>query len=86
MRARILNAVNSGATLTDLYATSLLHDAAEAGAAAVSGGGLTLFEKLCDDAVMAYIWQRQVCRLRRGSPCRPIWPPGRANSPRCASS
>lgn len=52
---RILNAVNSGATLTDLYATSLLHDAAEVGAAAVSGGGLTLFEKLCDDAVMAYI-------------------------------
>lgn len=52
---RILTAVNSGGTVTDLYATSVLKEAAEAGAAAISGGGLTLFEKLCDDAVMAYV-------------------------------
>lgn len=52
---RILTAVNSGGTVTDLYATSVLREAAEAGAAAISGGGLTLFEKLCDDAVMAYV-------------------------------
>lgn len=52
---RILTAVNSGGTVTDLYATSVLREAAEAGAAAIGGGGLTLFEKLCDDAVMAYV-------------------------------
>ena len=52
---RILSAVNAGGTITDLYATSVLKEAAEAGAAAITGGGLTLFEKLCDDAVMAYV-------------------------------
>ena len=60
--------------------------AAEAGAAAVSGGGLTLFEKLCDDAVMAYIGKRQVCRLRRGSPCGLSGRPGERIHRRCASS
>jgi V/A-type H+-transporting ATPase subunit C len=52
---RILNTVNAGGTITDLYTTSVLHDAAEAGAAAVGGGKLTQFEKLCDDAVMAHV-------------------------------
>ena len=52
---RIMSAVNSGGTITDLYAVSLLRDAAEAGAAAINGGGLTRFEKLCDDAIMAYV-------------------------------
>lgn len=52
---RILNGVNSGAGITDLYTTSLLREAAEAGAGAINGGGLTQFEKLCDDAIMAYV-------------------------------
>lgn len=52
---RILNAVSSGASLDELYATSVLHEAAEAGTAAVNGGGLTRFEKLVDDAVNAYV-------------------------------
>lgn len=52
---RILNAVNAGSGLEDLYATSVLREAAEAGEAAISGGSLTRFEKLCDDAVMAHV-------------------------------
>ena len=52
---RILSAVSSGASLDELYATSVLHEAAEAGTAAVNGGGLTRFEKLVDDAVNAYV-------------------------------
>ncbi len=52
---RIVTNVNSGSSMTELYATSLLKDAAEAGVAAAAGGKLTLFEKLCDDAIMAYV-------------------------------
>jgi V/A-type H+-transporting ATPase subunit C len=52
---RILNAVSSGGSLEELYTTSVLHEAAEAGTAAVNGGGLTRFEKLVDDAVNAYV-------------------------------
>jgi V/A-type H+-transporting ATPase subunit C len=52
---RILSAVSSGGSLEELYATSVLHEAAEAGTAAVNGGGLTRFEKLVDDAVNAYV-------------------------------
>jgi V/A-type H+-transporting ATPase subunit C len=52
---RILNAVSSGGSLDELYTTSVLREAAEAGTAAVNGGGLTRFEKLVDDAVNAYV-------------------------------
>ena len=52
---RILNAVSSGATLEDLYATSVLREAAEAGNACINGANLTRFEKLCDDAIMAHV-------------------------------
>ncbi len=52
---RIVSTVSSGAQLTDLYATSALREAAEAGTAAAQGGALTQFEKLCDDAIMAYV-------------------------------
>lgn len=52
---RLLNAVNTGGSIVDLYAFTLLRDAAEAGAGALSGGGLTLFEKRCDNAVTAYL-------------------------------
>ena len=53
--SRILNAMNSGASIAELYQTSVFREAAEAGTAASSGGSLTRFEKLCDDAVMAYV-------------------------------
>ena len=51
--ARVLAA--TGGSLEELYATSALKEAAEAGAAALNGGGLTRFEKLCDDGVNAYL-------------------------------
>lgn len=51
---RILNTA-AGGNLEDLYAVSPLKDAAEAGSAALNGGGLTRFEKLCDDAVLSYV-------------------------------
>ena len=52
---RILNTVSSGSSLEELYIVSALRAAAEAGMSAVSGGGLTRFEKLVDDAVNAYV-------------------------------
>ena len=52
----ILNVAGAeGGGLAELYATTRLHAAAEAGAAAVGGGALTRFEKLCDDAVSNYL-------------------------------
>ncbi len=51
---RVASSVGAGTFTTDAYANSTLKDAAEAGAAAASGGPLTLFEKLCDDAVIDY--------------------------------
>ncbi len=52
---RILSSVSSGGSLEELFATSALRPAAEAGTAAVAGGGLTRFEKFCDDAVNSYL-------------------------------
>lgn len=44
-----------GGGLAELYGSTDLSAAAEAGAAALSGGPLTEFEKLCDDAVSEYL-------------------------------
>jgi V/A-type H+-transporting ATPase subunit C len=52
---RIVETVASGASLEDFYSTSVLKEAAAAGTAALQGGGLTQFEKLCDDAVSRYL-------------------------------
>ncbi len=52
---RILSVVNAGSSIEEIYATSPLRDAAEAGAASLNGGGLTRFEKLTDDAITAYL-------------------------------
>ncbi len=52
---RIITAVNAGSPVTELFATSVLKDASEEGQHAIAGGDLILFEKLCDDAIMAYI-------------------------------
>ena len=48
-------AVANGGSLAELYAPTALADAAESGAEAVKGAGLTEFEKLCDDAVTDYL-------------------------------
>ena len=48
-------AESNGSGLTELYGSTDLSAAAEAGAAALSGGPLTEFEKLCDDAVSEYL-------------------------------
>ena len=45
----------SAEALTALYANTWLSNAASAGAAAMSGGALTAFELLCDNALMDYI-------------------------------
>ena len=52
--SRILNTA-AGGNLEELYAISPLKEAAEAGSAALNGGRLTRFEKLCDDAVLSYV-------------------------------
>lgn len=54
-KSRILSTLSSGAGLEELYQISDLKAAAEAGSAATHGGPLTAFEKLCDDAVTAFI-------------------------------
>lgn len=52
----ILTVANaSGSGLTELYAATTLKSAAEAGTAALNGGPLTEFEKLCDDAISEYL-------------------------------
>lgn len=52
---RIVETVVSGASIEDFYSTSLLKEAAASGVRALQGGPLTLFEKLCDDAVSQYL-------------------------------
>jgi len=46
---------SSGTGLAELFAPTLLAKAAEAGQAAIGGGAMTDFEKLCDDAVCEYL-------------------------------
>lgn len=48
---RIVSVISAGGSVEDLYTTSTLKEAAEAGAAAARGSSLTRFEKLCDDAL-----------------------------------
>lgn len=52
---RVLTAASAGGSLGDLFALSPLREAAEAGVVALSGGRLTQFEKLCDNAVTDYL-------------------------------
>ena len=52
---RILSAVSSGGSIEEIYTASALREAAAAGTAAIAGGRLTHFEKLCDDAVTDYL-------------------------------
>ena len=52
---RVLAAFDSAEALTALYGNTWLGNAAGAGAAAMSGGALTAFELLCDNALMDYI-------------------------------
>ena len=52
---RFLAAASAGGSLAELFALSPLKQAAEAGVAALKGGRLTQFEKLCDNAVTEYL-------------------------------
>jgi V/A-type H+-transporting ATPase subunit C len=52
---RVLTAASAGGSLAELFALSPLREAAEAGMAALTGGRLTQFEKLCDKAVIEYL-------------------------------
>jgi len=52
---RVLTAASAGGSLAELFALSPLREAAEAGAATISGGRMTQFEKLCDNAITDYL-------------------------------
>lgn len=52
---RILTAASAGGSLAELFARTPLKEAAEEGVSILSGGRLTRFEKLCDDAVTEYL-------------------------------
>lgn len=54
---RLIAVAEGSATVEEIYSTSSLAQAAQLGQAAVSGGGLTAFEKACDNALMAYLTQ-----------------------------
>ena len=53
---RLLSAA-SGGDLAGLFARTPLEEAAQAGAEALGGGPLTQFERLCDNALTAYLSQ-----------------------------
>ena len=82
----IMAAVNAGTPIRELYSASTLTEAAEPGQQRHRRGLSHPFEKLCDDAVMAYIGDARYVAFGGRPPGGPIWPPGRANSPPCASS
>lgn len=52
---RVLASVTSGVSLDELFASSPLREAAEEALQVLSGGPLTRFEKLCDEAVTEYL-------------------------------
>lgn len=54
---------DSGDALSDLYRATQLGSAADAAAAAVSGGSLTAFEKACDNAVMRFVREAKIMRF-----------------------
>lgn len=53
----LVSAATGGADLTAVAGHGALAEAAEAGAKAMEGGSLTRFERLCDNAVTAYLGQ-----------------------------
>lgn len=58
---RVAAAAESGETLAALYHMTWLEKAAAAGAAAMSGGALTGFELLCDNALLDYVREAKLC-------------------------
>ena len=52
---RILNTVAAGSSLEEIYSGEFMKAAAAEGNAAIGGASLTQFEKLCDNAVTAYL-------------------------------
>ena len=61
--SRISDAVTTRSSLADLYTGSPLHAAAAEGAQVVSGGRLTLFEKLCDNALSSYVSAARISNI-----------------------
>ena len=53
----LLRMARKGEKLESVYATTPYAAAAEEGQAAIAGGRLTAFERLCDNALMAYLAQ-----------------------------
>ena len=51
---------NGGSGLGEVYDPTPLKEAAESGSEAAHGGSLTEFERLCDDAVSAYLEKAQL--------------------------
>lgn len=51
----ILNCVAASNSLVEIFGNGRFKEAAEAGLAAIQGGSLTLFEKLCDNATNQYL-------------------------------
>ena len=52
---RIMNCVAAGSSFDELFGNSRFQEAVEAGTAAIHGGSLTPFEKLCDNAINKYL-------------------------------
>lgn len=59
-RTCVLETAAPGSGLAELYAATRFAQAAKAGAAALSGGSLTEFERLCDDAAADYLTGAQM--------------------------
>lgn len=53
----LLRMAQKGEKLESVYATTPYAEAAEEGQRAIAGGSLTAFERLCDNALMAYLAQ-----------------------------
>lgn len=51
----LASVVFGGEGLAALYTATVLHDAAALGAECIKGGGMTVFERACDNAVSNYI-------------------------------
>ncbi|MCQ2442272.1 MAG: V-type ATPase subunit [Oscillospiraceae bacterium] len=51
----LLRMAENGDKLETVYGSTIFSKAAEEGQAAIAGGGLTTFERSCDNAIMAYV-------------------------------
>ena len=54
---------DSGEAIAELYKATRLGSAADAGAAAVNGGSLMVFEQACDNALLGYVREAKIMRF-----------------------